>query len=128
MSGKKRMVKSVVIGTLCGLLAGVIGMCLLAVFMLTAGLLSPDLTAYAMVAVASLGALAGAFIAVKLNKGAGLTVGAMTGLAMFLLLTITALAAGDSAFTPMTAIRLGAMLLGGALGGILALKERKRVI
>lgn len=124
MSDKKRLIKSVVLGALCGLLAGVILMCALAAFMLTGGLLPPSLTEYAAVAVAAIGTLVGAFVAVKCNRGAALTVGALTAAVMFILLTVTSLCCGDKAFTALTAIRFGAMLLGGTLGGVLAVRRK----
>ncbi|MER2080424.1 MAG: TIGR04086 family membrane protein [Ruminococcus sp.] len=127
MSDKKKLIKSVLIGSLCGMLACVILMCVMAAVMLTAGLLPAGITDYAMAAIASAGALTGGFVATKLNKGAGLIVGALTGAAMFLLITLAALLKSSAPVTVLTAIRAAGMLAGGAIGGILGLRERKKI-
>ena len=125
MSDKKKLIRSVVIGSLCGLLSCVAMMCVLAAGMLSTGLLSAELIDYLMVAVAAAGALVGAFVATKLNGGAGLIVGAVTGAVMLLLITAGALLRQDAPVTSLCAVRAAALLLGGALGGILGLRERK---
>ena len=63
MSDKKKLIKSVSLGSLCGVLGCVILMCIFAVIMLTSGLLGAELTDYIMVAVTALGALGGGFVA-----------------------------------------------------------------
>ena len=125
MSDKKRLVKSVVIGSLCGLLSCAALMCVTAAVMLCTGLLPAELTDLIMVAVAAAGAVAGSFVATKLNGGAGLIVGTMTGGAMLLLITGAALVRQGAPVTALSAIRAAALLSGGALGGILGLRERR---
>lgn len=44
MSDKKKLIKSVSLGSLCGVLGCVILMCIFAVIMLTSGLLGAELT------------------------------------------------------------------------------------
>ncbi len=126
MADKKRFIKASVTGVLCGMLTCVILTCLIAVVILSAGLLPPAVTEYAMVAVAALGAFTGALVAVKLNRGAGLLLGLITALAMFVLITSASLISG-SAVTALTAIRAAAMAAAGALGGVLGLREKKYV-
>ena len=46
MSDKKKLIKSVSLGSLCGVLGCVILMCIFAVIMLTSGLLGAELTDY----------------------------------------------------------------------------------
>ena len=125
MSDKKKLIRSVVIGSLCGILCCVAMMCVIAAVMLSTGLLSAELIDYLMVAVSAAGAIAGAFIATKLNGGAGLIVGGITGAVMLLLITINALVRQSTPVTALSAVRAAALLLGGALGGILGLRERK---
>lgn len=127
MSDKKRLVKSVLIGSLCGVLATVILMCILAAAMLSAGLFPAGLTEWLTLGFAAVGAFAGGFIAAKLNRGAGLIVGAITGAVMFLLITIAALSRGGTNVSTLTAVRMAALLGGGALGGALGVKERTNV-
>ena len=125
MSDKKRLIRSVVLGSLCGLLSCVALMCIIAAVMLSTGLLSSQVIDWLMAAVAAAGAVAGAFVATKLNGGAGLIVGAMTGAVMLLLITVTALVRQGTPVTPLCAARAAALLLGGALGGILGLRDKK---
>lgn len=127
MSDRKRLIKSVLLGTVCGMLTSVIFMCILAVVMLTSGLLSQELTNYIMIAICAIGAFVGGIIATKLNKGAGLIVGLITGGVIFILITIAALIKSDSSVSTLTAIRFVALLLGGALGGIIGIRERKKI-
>ncbi len=106
MSDKKKLIKSVSLGSLSGLLGA-------------------ELTDYIMVAVTALGALGGGFVAAKLNHGAGLVVGAITGAVIFLLITIAGLSKGGESVTALTGIRAAAVILGGIAGGICGVKEKK---
>ena len=127
MSDKKRLVKALVTGCLCGVLTCGIFTGILAAVIMSTGLLPDKLMDYVMLAIAAAGAFAGGLIAAKLNKGAGLIVGAITGAGVFLLLTVAGLSSGGAAFSSLSAIRLAALLLGGVLGGILGVKERRHV-
>lgn len=127
MSDKKKVVKSVIFGVLCGLLSTIILMCILSVVMLTGGLLPSDIIKFAMVGILAVGAFFGGFLATKINKSAGLVVGLITGFVMFLIITATALTKSSEPVSYMTLIKLGAALLAGGAGGILGLRERKRI-
>ena len=124
MSDKKKLIKAVSFGSLCGVLGCVLLMCVFAVIMLTSGLLGAEITDYIMIAVTALGALAGGFVAAKLNRGAGLIVGAITGAVIFLLVTIAGISKGGSV-SALTGIRAAAVILGGIAGGICGVKEKK---
>ena len=104
----------------CAIFTGI-----LAAVILSAGLLPDKLTDYVMIAVAAAGAFVGGLVAAKLNKGAGLIVGVIVGAGMFLLLTVAGLSAGGASFSSLSAVRIAAMLVGGVLGGILGVKERR---
>ena len=125
MSDKKKLIKSVFVGSLCGVLCSVILMCIFAAIMLTSGLLGAELTDYLMLAVAGLGSLTGGFVSAKLNQGAGLVVGAMTGAFIFLLITIAGLTKNDASVSALTGIRAATVLLGGIAGGVCGIKEKK---
>ena len=127
MSDKKRLVKALVVGCLCGVLTCASFTGILAAVILSVGLLPDKLTDYVMIAVAAAGAFTGGLIAAKFNKGAGLIVGAIIGAGMFLLLTIAGLTSGGASFSSLSAVRMAALLIGGMLGGILGVKERRHV-
>lgn len=125
MSDKKKVIKSVIFGVLCGLPTTIILMCILSVVMLTGGLLPIDAIKFSTIGILAIGAFFGGFIATKINKSAGLTVGAITGFTMFLIITATALTENSEPVSYMTLIKFFATLLSGGAGGILGLKERK---
>lgn len=127
MSDKKKLIRSVVTGTLCGMLTSIILMCVFAVVMLKGGLLDAPLIDYIMAALYAAGGLAGGFIAAKMNKGAGLIVGAATGAVMILVLVLTAAIRGESDFTALFVIKLCAAVLAGAAGGIWGVREKKHI-
>lgn len=127
MSDKKLLIKSVLIGSLSAILTQIILLCVVSVVMITTKKLFGEALDYIMIAVSALGSLAGGFISAKLNKGAGLIVGLITGFTVFIILTAAALIGNDSSLSVLSLIRLAAMLLGGALGGILGVKESTKI-
>lgn len=127
MSDKKLLIKSVVTGTLCGILTCVILMCVLSAVMLSVGLLPAAILDYTMIVILAAGAFVGGFIATKINKGAGLIVGALTGVAIMLIVAITALSRGDLEVSALLPIKFAAAAAGGALGGVLGLRERRHI-
>ena len=126
MSDKKRLLKSAALGSACGLLSGVVIMCVIAAAMLASGSVFQGMTDYIMLAPPSLGALAGGFVAAKLNRGAGLIAGAAAALIMLAALTVTAMLKGNVSVSPLILFRLAGMLLGGCIGGALGIGERKK--
>ena len=123
MSDKKRFVKSVVTGLLCGIFTSAALMCIFAAVMTKGGLLPSDIIDYIMAGCLAAGALAAGFIAAKINKGAGLIAGAVAGAAMLAALTLTSAIKGEADFSALFFIKLAAALLGGSLGGALAVRE-----
>lgn len=126
MSDKRKLIKSIFFGVLTSLLSGVILMCVSSVAILSIGLPQGSLTDYLMIGIAALSSIAGGFVAAKINKGAGLIVGALTGAAVFLLLTVTGMIKGGD-FSALSAIRLAATLTGSAAGGALGIREKRKI-
>ncbi len=127
MSNKRRAIKAVFFGLLFGIVVTIILMCLMSVVMLSVGLFPQNIVDYAMIAVFGIGAFFAGFTATKINKGAGLIIGLISGFAMFLVITVISLMKITEPVSVLTALRLGAALILGALGGILGLKERKKI-
>ena len=127
MSDKKLLIKSVLIGTLCAVMVQIILLCIVSLVMITTKKLFGDVLSYIMLSATALGTLAGGFISAKLNRGAGLIVGLITGFAVFLIITIGGLINSDSPLSVLSLIRFAAALLGGALGGILGVRESRRI-
>ena len=125
MSDKKLMIKSVSVGALCGLACSVAVMCVFALAMLKTGLLSESALNYITAGFLGLGAIVGGFAAAKLNRGAGLIVGALTGAVMIFALVIVSALQNRADFSPLFFIKLLSAAAGGSLGGILAVREKK---
>ena len=122
MSDKKRLIKSVLTGAACGLLTSVIVLCVFAAVMMKIGLIDAEVLDCINAAFLGLGAVAGGFTAAKINKGAGLIAGPATGAVMLLAVTAVSGVQNKAEFSTVFLIKLLAALLGGALGGILAVR------
>ena len=127
MSDKKALIKSVLIGSLCAVMAQIILLCVVSIVMITTGKLFDGALEYIMIAVSGIGTLIGGFVSAKLNRGAGLVVGLITGFAVFIMLTAAALIYNSSPLSVLSLIRFAAMIIGGALGGIFGVKEKTKI-
>lgn len=127
MSDKKMLIKSVLIGSLCAVLTQIILLCIVSLVMISTKKLFGGALDYIMIAVSGLGALVGGFVSAKLKRGAGLIVGLITGFAVFIILTAAALINSSSPLSVLSLIRFAVMLLGGAAGGILGVREKTKI-
>ncbi len=127
MSDKKLAVKAILFGVVCGLLITIIFMCLLSVVIISSGLLPIDVINYITIAILSIGAFFGGYISTKITKSAGLVIGAITGFAIFLLITVFGLIKSNDTITINTLIRFIATLITGCLGGILGLRKKEKI-
>ncbi len=127
MSDKKQLIKGAVAGTVCGLLVTTLLNIVFAAVMLKTGLLPPDLTSYIACGLLAAGAVAAGLTATKITKSAGLIVGLIAGASMFLLVTVAGLIKSSEPVGVMTVIKLASCLAFGGLGGILGLKENKKI-
>ena len=127
MSDKKLLIKAVLFGTVCGLLVTVILICILSAIIMTSGLLPAELTDYFTIVLLALGAFSGGLITSRITKSAGLVVGVITGLAIFLLVTITGFSNSNDPVTLLSLIRLISLIVAGGIGGILGLKKKERI-
>lgn len=125
MSDKKKLIKAVTVGTICAVLCSVILMCILAAVMLSTGLLPKDMLGYISAAVLGLSAAAGGFIAAKINRGAGVPVGGLTGLSLFCVTVAASLSNSSAGVSSLIIIKLLASVALGILGGIAGLKEKR---
>lgn len=75
---------------------------------------------------AALGALAAGYAATRIYGSKGLMFGVSAAAILFVVLTLIAFIISRDKFTYITLIRLLAMTLSGAIGGILAANKKKR--
>lgn len=128
MQDKRKLFKSVAFGVASALLTDIILMCVAAAVFLSVGLPQDvGILDYSMIALAAAGAFVGGFIASKINKGAALIVGAITGACAFLVITVIAMLRNTDSFSAMTLIRLAAMVFASALGGIAGTRQRNKL-
>lgn len=127
MSDKKQLIKSVFVGVLTSALTEIILMSVFSVLIITSGLLPADITDYIMIAVTAMSVFCGGFICAKINKSSGLVCGLFIALALFIIITAIGLLQNDVVLTPLSLIRLGAMLLCGCGGGVLGVNQKEKV-
>ncbi len=75
---------------------------------------------------AAFGALAAGYAATRIYGSKGLMFGTSAAMILFVMLTLIAFIISRDKFTYITLIRLIAMTLSGAIGGILAANKKKR--
>lgn len=127
MSDKKRLAKAVLVGIITSAMSEIILMSLISVLILTSGLLPANITDYIMVASTAIAVFFGGFISAKVNKSSGLICGLLTAVAVFVIITFIGLLQSDAVLTPLSLIRLAAMLILGCAGGVLGVNQKERV-
>lgn len=127
MSDKKRLAKAIFVGVLTSALCEIILMSLFSVLIITSGLLPADITDYIMLAATAASVFFGGFICAKINKSSGLICGLLTAAAGFAIITLIGLLQSEAVLTPLSLIRLGAMLFCGCAGGILGVNQKEKV-
>ena len=123
MSDKKRFIKSALTGTLCGILTSVVLTCAFALILSRSGMLGDNILGYASAGLLAAGAFLGGFVSAKLNRAAGLIAGAAAGAAMLALIVLVSAFMGNSGFTALFFIKAAALLIGGALGGVISIRN-----
>ena len=111
MSDKKQLIKSVFVGVLTSALTDIILMSLFSVLIITSGLLPADITDYIMVAVTAMSVICGL----------------LTAAAVFVIITVIGLLQSEAVLTPLSLIKLGAMLICGCAGGVLGVNQKEKV-
>lgn len=124
MQDKRKLIKAVAVGTICSMLCCIILTAVLAAVILSTGMLSPDIIVWATAAIMGAGAFTGGFIAAKINRGAGIPIGGLTGISLFCITALVSFSRGSSSVTPMILIKLAASVLLAVAGGILGIREK----
>lgn len=75
---------------------------------------------------AGMGAFVAGFVSTKLHQSKGLICGSLSALLLFLIITLVAFIISRDKFTYITIIRLLAMLVFGAVGGLLGVGKKRR--
>ena len=127
MFDKKLLFKAIIFSTLCGILISIILLCIFSAVIMTSGLLPTNITNYVTIALLSIGAFSGGFICAKITKSAALIFGLITGIGVFMLITICGLIRSNDSVTILTLIKLISTAICGSLGGIVTLLKKERI-
>lgn len=122
-----RIIRSTATGAFCGISVCVLLLIIIS-FLITKSSNFPHMiTQPLMIIIASLGSFSGGYISARISSEKGMMYGMLCGFLMFILLFLAGLISVRESITMTTAIRLFAMLLSGAVGGIIGVNKRKRV-
>lgn len=127
MQDKNKMIKSVFLGVLSTFLITIIFISLCSVVIMKTGLLSTELTDYIMLALLSMAVFCGGFISAKINKSAGLICGGITGIIIFLTITLTSIIINTTSFSTITLLRLIFCIIAGMFGGVLGVNQKEKI-
>lgn len=127
MLDKKLMIKAAAFSAVCSLLVTIILNCLLAAVLLSVGLLPDYVLNCATVATLGMGTLFGGFISARITKSAGMINGVITGLLVFLLITLIGVAKSNDSFTIITLAKLIVAIACAGLGGIIGVNKKEKI-
>lgn len=114
--------KCFIFGTLTGIIVTTLSLILFAVIFTALDLDAAYAHPIASVCCA-IGSLFGGYISAKLCRSKGLINGILTGIFIFLAVTIVSIIVGGGSFTLMTVIRMIIILTSAAIGGILGVNK-----
>ena len=120
----KRIIRSVLIGTLIGGVLCIAFLALMAVIMTGVDIPKPVITPLAL-ACGCLGAFSGGLSGALVAGRHGWLVGALCGLVLFLLILIAGISSFEELNGALSALKLALLLVGGTLGGMLGVNLRK---
>ena len=120
--------RPVLISAVCGMAMIAALLAIASVVLLYAGLINPMVTKSVVIAISAASAVFAGVLVGKIAGKNGLILGAITGLLLYFLILIVSLACGVfQLFTVSSVIRLAVMTLGGALGGLIAVNQKRKV-
>lgn len=126
-SSMNKGVKAVIFGSIGGMIVCT-ALLLLASFALAQMKSVPDSAVGTITMVfGAFGALAGGYISVRIARCRGMLYGILTGLTLFLVVVIIGVCSSAESVTIATVIKGVAMILSGAIGGIVAVNKKQRV-
>ena len=120
--------RPIIISAVCGAAMIAALLAIASVVLLYTGQINPIVTSSVVIAVSAAGAVFAGFLVGKITRKNGLIYGGITGLLLYFLVLIVSVACGVfQLFTVSTVIRLAVMTLGGALGGLIAVNQKRKV-
>ncbi len=125
MIDKKKAVASLVAGTLGGLAATAVVLMIFAFITVKMQNVNYDVFLPVVIAAACIGAFCGGYLSARINRSAGLAIGAVSAVLIFAVLLCVSAALG-AVPQAAAALRLAAMVISGAIGGVLGVNKRRK--
>ena len=121
----RKMIRAEIFGIISGMILTFIFVLFMAAVMVKMQKVMYDMTGIFAAAALCIGTLGGGYIAARINKSMGMAVGAVCGLAVFLILWAVGAVMGTQTCI-VTLIRGIAAVISGALGGVLGVNKKKK--
>ena len=124
---KRFVLKALSLGVLASLAVIVILMCVTALILGLTASIPVNAMEYIMIGVSGIAVLIGSYIAAACAKSGGLIIGLLCGAIVWLCCLMAGFAFNDDSVSVLTVIRIGVMLMCGAVGGIRGVNKKERI-
>ena len=121
----RTLVKPVIAGLILGAVVTFLMLMLLAVLLTVKDFPASAAVAFSSIA-AGIGAFFSGFLAARIVGRKGLMIGGLTGILLYLIVTLISLAVSAADFTLLSLVKLAIILLAAVIGGVCGVNTRKR--
>lgn len=122
-----KSIKGIIIGSIAEIVACIL-LFLLTAFVLTkAGYIPDSFISTVTTVLSTLSCLAGGFVSGRIVRKSGILIGSATGFILFFVQLLISLISGRLSPTVLILIKAAAMILGGAIGGIVGVNKKEKI-
>ncbi len=126
-TGPALYIKALIFGLLAGCTAMTLLMCITSAGLLISGTLPHDALKWIMIVLSAIAAFISGYVTSRVTKVNGLMWGALSGVALFIIVLLAGLIYGDGSFTYITLVKLLILTFFGALGGIKGVNKKDKI-
>lgn len=123
----KKLIKSTVAGIVIGISSIALLALLTSFILLKSGKYPKEYLTYISFALIVVGNFFGGYFSSKINKGAGLVVGALVGFFIFIILLAAGVGSSPKSASQITLFKLIACVIPSAVGGILSANKKEKI-
>lgn len=127
LSVNSQFIMSLISGVFVTVTLSVILMCILSVVFMTCSLLPYEYLNYIMMGIISISVFVGGYVSARINKSRGLLIGSATGALIVLSMLICGFCMSSDNITVNTLIRIIAIMLCSAVGGIKGVNVKEKI-
>ncbi len=120
-------IKALIFGIIAGCGVMMLLMCITSAGLLISGTLPHDALKWIVIVLCVISAFFSGYVTSRITKVNGLMWGALSGVIMFIIVLLSGLICGDGNFTYITLVKLFALALSGALGGIKGVNKKEKI-